>query len=210
MNKIFLIILLSLSLLVLCLLILGLSTEQSLTLHINEHQINIKNVLGDTTCQRILQKTNSDYQKLVIHSGLKKHVQHFFIPSGDEKMHSKGLETLGNSYFNWMNQRIELLSKLWFLVLFKKNVLTLFLPWLCVYYVALSIEGELIRRKKSYEFALPSALRFGFAIKAIIAASWLLLYVLILPYAWTLFLLLLLSLIVGFFSMLLFANANYR
>ena len=130
--------------------------------------VKIENALGGTTLARVDAQSSVIFNTVYIDSKVYPSIWHMFIPTEDEKMHEEGLEDLASGLFNYVEDRITVLSYLLFQLIHRLTLLFYWLPS-CIIITALSFySGLMLRKIKKGNFAFASPSMHRMSIKLIL------------------------------------------
>lgn len=97
------------------------------------------------------------YQSSMIDSGLYFALYDMVIPSDIEKKNSKGLEKMGGLWFQWMEERLNIISELTYQLFFRIALLRAWLPYLAIMFIPALYDGVMSWKikKTNFDYASP-------------------------------------------------------
>lgn len=109
-------------------------------------------LMGVSSHENLIQKTNSTYTTLFIDSGVNETVRFFFIPSAEERARSKGWEGLYTSWMPFIEARGDALTKCLYHIIYRLILLAIWLPYMVVVLVPSIFGGYMAWNIKRYNF----------------------------------------------------------
>lgn len=145
------------------LVLLVLPTSWISELAIQEQEM-IRTLLGTGTQTMISGQASHWYRTSLIDSGAYDAINHFFIPSTEERDASRGMQNLGgHAVFPYVTARLEMVKALYFLIMLRLSSITIWLPYLAIMALPAIYDGynQWQINRSGYGYASPLKHRYA-------------------------------------------------
>lgn len=191
------------------LLLIGLSsTLLDETLETEARQV--EHDLGEDSARYVYSHARQWYQFLMVDSGAYRTLHRTMIPDDREKQRSRGMTTMGERWFDWVEGRLDAVVRLIYLFLARLWVLVLWLSFVPILLLPAIYDGWQVRciKRTNFDYASPVVHKYAVtAVKLLLAGLGI---VMTLPFALSPITFPIILIVVGLFSGLSVANIQKR
>lgn len=131
-----------------------------------EQQVNYQ-LLGGDRARNAEASATTAFNTLFVRTKMVEKSFTLFVPSKEQQVNSKGIETAGSTYFIWVEKRIRAAWTLVYQVLLRIFTAALWWPFMVIIGVAFLIDALVARKVKLMSFAITSPHIQGLAMRSI-------------------------------------------
>ncbi|MGL5907895.1 MAG: DUF4400 domain-containing protein, partial [Shewanella sp.] len=99
---------------------------------INKEKQMIQNQLGAEISHWIGQTSHHWYRSWIVDTQMEQSMRDFFIPTEEQRLRSKGMESMGGFWFVWVEDRIQAFFDVLYQVLTRFALLMVWLPFVLI------------------------------------------------------------------------------
>lgn len=179
MNKL-LILFISVLLTELAIAVLILPEQYSVDSIIDESR-SIERSFGAGIQEDILISTNAIYDEYIVDSGFRDGLTHLVIPTQAEKTSSRGMEKMGDQFFEFMQTRLNTTFNLIYLCIVRLLLLIEWMPLMLLILVPACWDGYMMHRIRRTDYSFQSAVKHHYSVALIGMFSIAIMCVLVFP-----------------------------
>ncbi|MBR7889834.1 DUF4400 domain-containing protein [Marinomonas sp. A79] len=130
---------------------------------IQKESAYVESSLGPETSEWINNKADSWHKLIMIDSGIERGIYRTFIPTEKARKESRGMEEMGQFWFDWIKGRINTLSEVVYQFLARIALLVVWSPYMLILLVPAVYDGLMTWRIKrtNFDYASPIIHRYG-------------------------------------------------
>lgn len=130
---------------------------------INKEKQMIQNQLGAEISHWIGQTSHHWYRSWIVDTQMEQSMRDFFIPTEEQRLRSKGMESMGGFWFVWVEDRIQAFFDVLYQVLTRFALLMVWLPFVLILLLPALWDGLMTWniKKTTFDFSSPIIHRYS-------------------------------------------------
>ena len=124
--------------------------------------------LGKRTSDAIRDRANDWHQTIVYDSGMHSGVLDFLIPTEERRKASKGIETMGQFWFDWTKGRVEAISRVIHQFCLRASLVVTWMPFLLILLLPAIYDGLMTWKIKRTNFQYASPVIHRYSLRGIL------------------------------------------
>lgn len=112
-------------------------------------------------------KADAWYQSAIIDSGVYENTHFLLIPTKKEKERSRGMERMGQLWFEWVESRIDAIGSAIYQFFTRTALLLIWAPYILILFFPSLYDGIMTRRIKTTNFDYPSPILHRYSLRLI-------------------------------------------